>query len=129
MFDLLVLQCKTEIYKFRFLKQPWYAIVLVVILMVAGLGTVLFSFFLENMVGFGICYGFVIVDTALVYYVDRRRNKQANAFAAYLTGKTASEVSAIGVTGEHSAPDVADLAASCTMNVVAFIDAVGRAMA
>ena len=61
--------------------------------------------------------------------IGKEWNEQANAFAAYLTGKTASEVSAIGVTGEHSAPDVADLAASCTMNVVAFIDAVGRAMA
>ena len=61
--------------------------------------------------------------------IGKEWNEQANAFAAYLTGKTAAEVSAIGVTGEHSAPDVADLAASCTMNVVAFIDAVGRAMA
>lgn len=95
MFDLLVLQCKTEIYKFRFLKQPWYAIVLVVILMVAGLGTVLFSFFLENMVGFWICYGFVIVDTALVYYVDRRRNKQANAFAADYHAQTIGQLEAL----------------------------------
>ena len=61
--------------------------------------------------------------------IGKEWNEQANAFAAYLTGKTAAEVSAIGVTGKHSAPDVADLAASCTMNVVAFIDAVGRAMA
>ena len=61
--------------------------------------------------------------------IGKEWNEQANAFAAYLTGKTAAEVSAIGVTGEHSAPDVADLAASCTMNVVGFIDAVSRAMA
>ena len=61
--------------------------------------------------------------------IGKEWNEQATAFASYLTGKTAAEVSGIGVTGEHSAPDVADLAASCTMNVVAFIDAVGRAMA
>lgn len=95
MFDLFFLQCKTEIYKSRFLKQPWYAIVLVVILMVAGLGTILFSFFLENMVGFGICYGFVIVDTALVYYVDCRRNKQANAFASDYHAQTIGQLEAL----------------------------------
>ena len=61
--------------------------------------------------------------------IGKEWNEQADAFAAYVVGKTAAEVEAIGVTGEHSAPDVADLAASCTMNVVAFIDAVGRAMA
>ena len=61
--------------------------------------------------------------------IGKEWNEQATAFASYLTGKTAAEVSGIGVVGEHSAPDVADLAASCTMNVVAFIDAVGRAMA
>lgn len=61
--------------------------------------------------------------------IGKEWNEQATAFAGYLTGKTAAEVSGIGVVGEHSAPDVADLAASCTMNVVAFIDAVGRAMA
>ena len=61
--------------------------------------------------------------------IGKEWNDQATAFASYLTGKTAAEVSGIGVVGEHSAPDVADLAASCTMNVVAFIDAVGRAMA
>ena len=61
--------------------------------------------------------------------IGKEWNEQADAFAAYVVGKTAAEVEAIGVVGEHSAPDVADLAASCTMNVVAFIDAVGRAMA
>ena len=62
--------------------------------------------------------------------IQKEWNEQANAFAAYLTGKTAAEVSAITVLPDkHNAPDVADLAASCTMNVVGFIDAVGRAMA
>ena len=61
--------------------------------------------------------------------IGKEWNEQADAFAAYLTGKTAAEVSAIGVTGDHNAPDVADLSASCTMNVLGFIDAVGRAMA
>ena len=61
--------------------------------------------------------------------IGKEWNEQADAFAAYLTGKTAAEVSAIGVTGDHNAPDVADLNASCTMNVLGFIDAVGRAMA
>lgn len=63
--------------------------------------------------------------------IGKEWNEQANAFAAYLTGKTAAEVSATPLLGEdkHFGPDVADLAASCTMNVVAFIDAVGRAMA
>ena len=63
--------------------------------------------------------------------IQKEWNEQANAFAAYLTGKTAAEVSATPLLGKdkHFGPDVADLAASCTMNVVAFIDAVGRAMA
>ena len=61
--------------------------------------------------------------------IGKEWNEQATAFAAYLTGKTAAEVSGIGVVGDHSAPDVADLNASVTMNVVGFIDAVGRAMA
>ena len=61
--------------------------------------------------------------------IGKEWNEQADAFAAYLTGKTAAEVSSIGVTGDHNAPDVADLSASCTMNVLGFIDAVGRAMA
>lgn len=55
--------------------------------------------------------------------------EQANAFAAYLTGKTADEVSAIAVGGDHGGPTDADLAASCTMGVGAFMDAVTRAMA
>lgn len=50
--------------------------------------------------------------------IGKEWNEQADAFAAYVVGKTADEVAAIAVVGEHSAPDVADLAASCTMNVV-----------
>ena len=63
--------------------------------------------------------------------IQKEWNEQATAFASYLTGKTAAEVSATPLLGadKHFGPDVADLAASCTMNVVAFIDAVGRAMA
>lgn len=95
MFDLLVLQCKTEIYKFRFLKQPWYAIVLMIVLMVAGLGTVLFSFFLENMVGFGICSVLLAADILMVYFVDCHRNKQANAFAADYHAQTIGQLEAL----------------------------------
>ena len=61
--------------------------------------------------------------------IQKEWNEQATAFATYLTGKTAAEVSGIGVVGDHNAPDVADLNASCTMNVLGFIDAVTRAMA
>ena len=61
--------------------------------------------------------------------IGKEWNEQATAFATYLTGKTAAEVSGIGVVGDHNAPDVADLNASCTMNVLGFIDAVTRAMA
>ena len=61
--------------------------------------------------------------------IGKEWNEQATAFATYLVGKTSAEVTAIPVAGDHSAPDVADLSASVTMNVVAFQDAVARAMA
>ena len=53
--------------------------------------------------------------------------EQADAFAAYVIGKTAAEVEAIAVAGDHSGPDVADLAATCTMNVVDFKAAIVEA--
>ena len=52
--------------------------------------------------------------------IGKEWNEQADAFADYVVGKTAAEVEAIALLGEdkHFGPDVADLAASCTMNVV-----------
>lgn len=55
--------------------------------------------------------------------------QQAGAFETYVTGKTAAEVAAIPVGGDHNGPTDADIAANCTMDVTAFIDALGRAMA
>lgn len=81
MFDLFFLQCKTEIYKTRIRDQPWYSIVLLVLLIASGLGTVLFSFFLQNMVGFLVCYGLVLIVTIIVAVWDHHRNKQVNAIA------------------------------------------------
>ena len=54
--------------------------------------------------------------------------EQANAFADYLVGKTAEEVRAIEVGGDHNGPVDADIAASCTMNVTDMIEAVAQAV-
>lgn len=95
MFDLFFLQCKTEIYKNRIRDLPWYAIVLLVLLLAAGLGTVIFSFFLRNPVGFAICYGLVVADAFLVAFVDHRRKKQANAIAADYHTQTIGQLEAL----------------------------------
>ena len=55
--------------------------------------------------------------------------EQANAFADYLVGKTAEEVRAIEVGGDHNGPVDADIAASCTMGVLQFNGAVEKALA
>lgn len=94
MFDLFFLQCKTKIYKSGFRNQPWYSIVLLVILMAAGLGTVLFSVFLRNTIGFLVCYGLVLIVTIIVAVWDRRRNKQANAIAADYHAQTIGQLEA-----------------------------------
>lgn len=53
--------------------------------------------------------------------------EQANAFAAYVTGKTVDEVNGIALT-EGKASD-ADLAASVTVHVTSFQDVISRAFA
>ena len=55
--------------------------------------------------------------------------EQADAFMAYVNGKTAAEVEAIPQAGDHMGPDVADLAASCTINVSGFKAALAKAAA
>jgi len=53
--------------------------------------------------------------------------EQADAFASYVVGKTADEVSAIEVT-DGSPAEGTDLAASCTIGVDKFIEAVVKAV-
>lgn len=62
--------------------------------------------------------------------IKKEWDAQATAFAEYVIGKTAEEVKAIPQLGEdkHSGPDVADLAASCTMNVTDFKAAIAAAV-
>lgn len=55
--------------------------------------------------------------------------QQADAYAAWLVGKTADDVAAIEVGGDHNGPTDADIAASCTMNVTEFNTAVEKALA
>lgn len=56
--------------------------------------------------------------------------EQADAYAAWLVGKTAADVAAIETDSEaHNGPVDADIAASCTMNVVEFNTAVEKALA
>ena len=81
MFDLFFLQCKTEIYKSRFLKQPWYAIVLLLLLIAASLGMFVSSFIFQNAACTLICCGIMLLLTLFVAYLDHRRNKQANTTA------------------------------------------------
>lgn len=94
MFDLFFLQCKTEIYDTRMRDQPWYSIVLLVLLTASGLGTVLFSFFLQNVVGFLVCYGLVIIVTIIVAVWDHRRTQRANAIAADYHAQTIGKLEA-----------------------------------
>lgn len=53
-------------------------------------------------------------------------NEQAASFAAYVTGKTAAEVSGIAVTEDNKAAD-ADLASSVTISIGSFLDLIGKA--
>lgn len=59
--------------------------------------------------------------------IEKEWFEQADAFMAYVNGKTADEISAIALVGDHSAPDVADLASTCTMNVADFQSAIAKA--
>ena len=63
--------------------------------------------------------------------IKKEWNEQADAFAAYTVGKTAAEVEAIPQLGadKHNGPDVADLAASCTIDVTDFKAALAKAAA
>ena len=54
--------------------------------------------------------------------------EQAGAFEAYAVGKTAAELAALPAGGHTSEP-AADLAATCTMDIAAFTDAISRAAA
>lgn len=81
MFDLFFLQCKTEIYTSRMRDQPWYSMVLLVILLAAGLGSIFFSFFLRSTIGFLICYSLVVIVAIIVAVLDHHRNKQVNSIA------------------------------------------------
>ena len=56
--------------------------------------------------------------------------EQANAYAAWLVGKTAADVAAVETDAEgHNGPTDADIAASCTMDVREFNNAVAKALA
>ncbi len=55
--------------------------------------------------------------------------EQAQAYAAWMVGKTAEDVKAIEVGGDHNGPVDADIAASCTMDVLQFNGAVEKALA
>lgn len=54
--------------------------------------------------------------------------EQADAFAAFVKGKTAEEVSGMALS-ETGAPTDADLSAACTINVTDFVSAVTLALA
>ena len=54
--------------------------------------------------------------------------EQADAFSAFVKGKTAEEVSALALN-EKGAPTDADLAATCTINVTDFVAAVAQSLA
>lgn len=82
MFDRFFLQCKTEIYKTRIRDQPWYSILLLVLLTAASLGTFISCFFFQNIVCTIICYALLLLVTIIVAVLDHHRNKQANTIAA-----------------------------------------------
>ena len=52
-------------------------------------------------------------------------NEQAAAFAAYITGKTPTEVSGIAIT-EATKPADADLAASVTISIIGFMNLIAK---
>lgn len=60
--------------------------------------------------------------------IGKEWNEQADAFAAYVVGKTADEVSGIALDGEGLAAD-ADLISSVTVHIGPFIQVVGKALA
>ena len=60
--------------------------------------------------------------------ISKEWYEQAGAFEAYAVGKTAAELAALPAGG-HSTEPAADLAATCTMDIAAFTDAISRAAA
>lgn len=58
--------------------------------------------------------------------IGKEWNEQIDALAAYVVGKTAEEVRGIAMT-ETTAPADADLAASCTISIGGYIDAIAKA--
>lgn len=60
--------------------------------------------------------------------IGKEWNEQADAFAAYVIGKTAAEVKGIAVNEEGAATD-ADLTASVTIGITSYIEAIEKAVA
>lgn len=60
--------------------------------------------------------------------IGKEWNEQANALAAYVIGKTVDEVKGIKVT-EEGVPTDADLAASVTVKIGGYVDAIEKAVA
>lgn len=60
--------------------------------------------------------------------IGKEWNEQANALAAYVIGKTVDEVKGIKVT-EEGVPTEADLAASVTVKIGGYVDAIEKAVA
>jgi hypothetical protein len=60
--------------------------------------------------------------------IGKEWNEQANAFAAYVIGKTVDEVKGIAINEEGKATD-ADLAASVTVHINEFMEAIEKAVA
>lgn len=60
--------------------------------------------------------------------IQKEWNEQADAFAAYVTGKTADEVKGIAVSDQGTAAD-ADLASSVTVHIAPFMAIVDKAAA
>ena len=65
-------------------------------------------------------------QTSAVSSIGKEWNEQAAAFAAYVTGKTAEEVSGIAV-GERTQPTDADLASSVTIAIGGFQELIAKA--
>lgn len=59
--------------------------------------------------------------------IGKEWNEQIDALAAYVTGKTVEEVKGIALT-ETTAPADADLAASCTISIGGYLDAIVKAV-
>lgn len=63
---------------------------------------------------------------ARVSGIGREWNEQVDALAAYVVGKTASDVRGISMT-ETATPADIDLATGCTISIAGFVNAIGKA--